>query len=139
MAELGPGSAGQFKWQWLAYWVVVTLIFHIIWPFSERLGEDALFHWINERIAERYGIVGPSTEQVIEFAVSWSIPGLVAACALSAIYLAYRIGIGRGEMLVARPQPIALGHVHEPRQRIGPALEPDATSTQAWVPIADAR
>jgi len=133
--EFDPGRTDHKKWaKWIAFWVVGTLVGHIIWPFSEKLGEDALFHWINERIAERYGIVGPSTEQVIEFAASWSIPGLVAACALFAIYAAYRVG--RGEM-VARPRPSSLGHADEPRRRIEPALG-RATSTQAWVPIANA-
>jgi len=96
------------RWlKWVCGWVVFTLIGHYIWPLSEKLGEHALLNWIDERIAESFGIVGPSTEQMTEFVVSWSIPGLLAACVLLMIYTAYRVGGRKAQF--AGAQPIAVG------------------------------
>jgi hypothetical protein len=58
--------------------VLVTVFGHVIWPISERLGEAATTEWINHQIAERYGIVSPSQQQVIDFAISWALPAALA-------------------------------------------------------------
>jgi hypothetical protein len=45
--------------------IIITVLGHYIWPLSEKLGEAAAVEWTNHQIAERYGIVSPSQQQVI--------------------------------------------------------------------------
>jgi hypothetical protein len=69
--------------------VIGTIVGHFIWPISERLGEAATAEWVNHQIAERYGIVSPSQQHVIDFAVSWMLPALAVILG----YMLFRAGI----------------------------------------------
>ena len=64
---------------------LATVFGHAIW----RLGEAATTEWVNHQIAERYGIVSPSQQQVIDFTVSWALPAF-------AVLLAYALFRGGG-------------------------------------------
>ena len=68
---------------------ILTVIGHYVWPISKMLGEAATTEWVNHQIAERYGIVSPSQQQVIDFTVSWALPAF-------AVLLAYALFRGGG-------------------------------------------
>jgi hypothetical protein len=75
---------------------LATVFGHAIW----RLGEAATTEWVNHQIAEKYGIVSPSQQQVIDFAVSWALP---AALAVLLVYAVFRAGAWWERRRVAMP------------------------------------
>src|SRR5258708_68836 len=97
-------------------WDIVLRLLRI----PERLGEDAVVHWLNERIAEKVGIVSPTVEQVSSFLVEWVPPAVLALVCLSGwlVYLRQRWRRPHRLLIVARAsehQPAAAPH-------LGPAL-----------------
>lgn len=80
----------EFKMQrWIrkiGLWVIVTLGGHYLWPISEKLGEGAVVEWVNHWIAESVGIKSPSQDQLVDFVISWGVPGLAAVVFLCAVY-----------------------------------------------------
>jgi hypothetical protein len=81
-------------------WEILLRLFRI----PERLGEDAIVHWLNEQIAEKLGIASPTVEQVSGFAVEWLPPAVLALICLSGwlLYLHGHWRLPHGAPLTAR-------------------------------------
>jgi len=117
-------------WRSILGFVVVVVIGHFVWPISEMLGEHAVVGWINHQIAERYGIVDPSQEQVIDFIVSWVGPALAVLIA----YLIFRIGVWWGWRQSKSDSPTMIAVASEPKPNTtNPTKAPEADVN--WRPI----
>lgn len=79
------------------YVLLVPIVQALMWVLHipEMLGEHALVAWIDDRIAEKFGIRNPTVDQVVRFAVTWGPAALFAVLLLTAGWIVVRDAVGK--------------------------------------------